>query len=437
MIRRTGGQLSFGDAALFGARIPDLRALMGPELAKLDELLDDDRLVDVVLSAQRARWEKSATMGRESTPAEVVLRMLVLRKLRKWSFEATEREIKGSLVYRRFCRIDAGTVPDSKTVLRQSQLLGGEQLEAMLEVVVVKAKELGATKGRKMRIDTTVVETPIRYPSDSRLCEDVTEVLCREMERVREAGLRVPVPFRRVHRSVQRRVREITSISRRRIGKDKKREALKRPYLRLLGTTRRVLRQVGEVLAAARRRRRPVDGRIQRSLERMTRVVALGEQVVTQTRRRLLQGITNSKEKIVSIFEPHTRILRRGKPHKPTEFGEMVYVQEVEGGFVTGIGVTTEHDSALLVPAVERHKKTFGKVPRVVAGDRGFYSASNVEALENSGVRVVALRKTGHRSEERRAFERRRAFRKAAAWRAGGEARISHLKHDFGMLRTA
>ena len=168
----------------------------------------------------------------------------------------------------------------------------------------------------------------------------------------------------------------------------------------------------------------------------MRRMIELGRRVIAQTKLRILKGITDSSTKIVSVFEPETRILRRGKIHKPTEFGQMVKVQESEGGIVTDIAVVTEHDVKLLVPAVEQHRKVFGHVPHVVATDRGFFSLDNIRDVEAMGVPCVAVPKPGHRSAAWLARERSRAFRRARAWRAGGEARIARLKHTFGMHRS-
>jgi transposase, IS5 family len=114
----------------------------------------------------------------------------------------------------------------------------------------------------------------------------------------------------------------------------------------------------------------------------------------------------------------------------------MVKVQEAEGGLVTDIGVVTETDHALLVPSVEHHKQVFGRVPRVVATDRGFFSIKNVHRIEAMGVACAAVPKPGYRSPAWLQRERRRLFRRARAWRAGGEARIARLKHTFGMHRT-
>jgi IS5 family transposase len=409
---------------------------MEPALQRIDELLDDEALVDGVLEAMRGRFAHSGRRGRYGTPAEVTLRMLVLKHLKSWSYEQLQWEVTGNLVYRYFCRIDGGKVPDAKTMVRLGQLLEGESLRALFERVVQLAAVRRVTRGRKMRVDTTVVEAPIRHPSDSRLCEDVTQVLCRHIERARSQGVAAPRGFRNVRRSVARRQREITQISRRPLARDAKRRALRRPYRRLLATTRRVLRQAERTVKRARHKWRELSGKARRSIRILRRMIDLGRRVVAQTKLRVFKGITDSSTKIVSVFEPETKILRRGKVHKPTEFGHMVKVQEAEGGIVTDIAVVTEHDAKLLVPSVEHHKKVFGRVPHVVATDRGFFSLDNIRNVAIMGVRCVAVPKPGHRSAGWLARERSRRFRRARAWRAGGEARISRLKHTFGMHRT-
>ncbi|MBI2895385.1 MAG: hypothetical protein HYY06_17655 [Deltaproteobacteria bacterium] len=172
-------------------------------------------------------------------------------------------------------------------------------------------------------------------------------------------------------------------------------------------------------------------------LEQIEKMIPRARQVLRQTRARIRRGVTDSKGKLVSIFEPHAQILRRGKLHKPTEFGMMAKVQEAEGGIVTDVGlVPNKADAPLLVPAVERHRKVFGRAPRTAATDRGFYSGEGERKIRELGVRRAVIPKPGHKSDKRMAYERQRWFRRGRAWRVGGEARISRLKHCFGMLRS-
>jgi IS5 family transposase len=433
MIRRRNGQRGLWEVLRFGDLEPQKQ--MDPRLRRIDEVLDDDALVDGVLEAMRVRFPQSSRRGRRGTPAEVALRMLILKHLKDWSYEQLEWEVKGNLVYRHFCRIDAGKVPDAKTMVRLGQLLDGPALRGVFERLVQLAVGRRVTRGRKMRVDTTVVETPIRYPSDSRLCEDVAQGVCRAIERLRSEGVTAPSGFRNVRRSVTRRVREITYVSRRPIAREAKRRALQRPYRRLLTITRRTIRQANKAVERAKRHRN-LGGLARRSVRQLERLVRLGKKVVAQTKERVFKGNAKSSDKLVSIFEPQTKILRRGKAGKPTEFGQMVKVQEAEGGLITDVGVVEGTDHALLVPSVERHKDVFGHVPSVVATDRGFFKIANIRLIEAMGVLCAAVPKPGHRSPSWLKRERQRTFRRARAWRAGGEARIARLKNTFGMRRS-
>lgn len=436
--RRRRGQTSFNDWFAFGG-IPRPEELMDPVLKQLDGVLDDELLVDRIFEALTKRHQESARTGRPSTPAEVVLRMLVLKHLRGWSYEQLQWEVTGNFVYRRFCRIDGGAVPDEKTMVRYGQLVGGELLEQLFARVVELAKLRDVTKGRRMRVDTTVVEAPIHYPTDSGLLADAVRVLSREAGKIEEAGAKLPFVRTDVRRSLARRLLEIGYALRQR--GDEAKEALVKPYKRLLRTTGRTVRQAIRAHRAAIRAMKTARGKrraaLARSVEKLDVFIPRAQQVIRQTRARICRGQTSSEGKLLSIFEPHARILRRGKLHKPTEFGALVKVQESEGGIVTDLSIVdTHHDSVLLVPSVEKHIEIFGAPPILASTDRGFYSGEGVKRLEELGVRRVVVPFPGKRSQKRLRHEKQRWFRRGRAWRAGGEARIARLKHRFGMARS-
>jgi IS5 family transposase len=176
-------------------------------------------------------------------------------------------------------------------------------------------------------------------------------------------------------------------------------------------------------------------------LEALQRTVAatlpLMRRVIDQTRRRVFGGDTHVAEKVLSIFEPHTEAIRKGKVAKPTEFGKLVTVQEAEHQIVTAYAVHDHRpaDVTLWTPALELHQKTFGRPPELAAADRGFTSAANEEAARQRGVRHGVLPRPGHCAPERRAVERQRWFRRGQRWRVGCEGRISVLKRRFGLRR--
>src|SRR3954464_1681810 len=163
MIEMRRAQRSFGDG-LITAEVEDPRE---DWMAQADRVLADEALVAAVYEALGQRHPKSKSRGRRGTPAEVVMRLLLLKHIRNWSYEVLEREVRANLVYRDFTRVGAAKAPDAKTMGRWGLALGPEGVEKIHERVVEIAKEKQVVKGRKMRLDTTVVETNIHYPTDS------------------------------------------------------------------------------------------------------------------------------------------------------------------------------------------------------------------------------------------------------------------------------
>jgi IS5 family transposase len=209
MIRR-----AFAQRSLVEVLLPDGDKLWDPTLRSMDEVLADDALVDHVVEALGRRHLRSRQRGRPGTPAMVVLRMLVLKHLFDWSFDECEREVRANLVYRAFCRIEGERVPDAKTLIRLASLLDGSTLRQLLERLVAMAGERRVVRGRRLRVDTTVVETNIHYPTDSTLLADGVRVLTRTLTRLRTAATAGVVPLRDRTRSVARRVFAITQLSR-------------------------------------------------------------------------------------------------------------------------------------------------------------------------------------------------------------------------------
>jgi len=350
----------------------DIEGLWEPWMRLVDELLEDEQLLDTVYEAQGERHPQSRSRGRMQTPAEVVLRLLLLKHIRNWSYDVLEREVRANLVYRAFTRIGDEKVPDAKTLARLGQLIEPKVIEQLHQRVVEVAQERGVTQGRKMRVDTTVVESNIHYPTDSSLLGDGTGVLTRTMKKIesQSGGLKRKVRDRM--RSIRKRVLAI-ALSTRLLGAPGE-ERRKRQYRELLSLTRKVMNQAKrvwqEVQEAPRRRRAPLGG-LARSLETM---IGRVRQVVKQTRIRIFAGDTKSPEKIVSVFEPHTEIIRKGKASKPNEFGKLVKIQEAENQIVTHFEVYAERpaDSSLLLSSIQVHQQRLGRLPRVVAADAGF-----------------------------------------------------------------
>ncbi len=404
--------------------IPELRLEMEPELAELDRLLSDDTLFAAVKADLSKRHPNSRRLGRHSTPVEVILRMLVVRRLYDWSYEATERNVSDSLVLRQFTRLYLEPVPDDTTLIRWAGLVGADTLGQLNDRAVELARTLRVTRGRKLRTDGTVVEANIRYPTDSGLLSDGVRVVGRCLRRAKAiVGGRWGAAgelFRDRSRSARRLARSIGETARRRGAEAE--AARKGAYRQLLEVAEASVRQAGKV--------RELLGE-EALREELERYEGLLGRVVSQARRRVLGGESvPAAEKVTSIFEPHTAIIRRGKAGRDTEYGRKVWLDETEGGIISRYRVLAGNpaDCEQLEPALENHKRLFGRPPRVVAADRGVHSADNERAAQEAGIEQVVLPKRGGKTKARQAHERQGWFRRGMRWRAGAEGRISVMK---------
>ena len=425
------------ERSLFEVLLPDGHKLWPDWLRKIDTLLEDEAVIETVAQAMEARWPESRRRGRLGTPAEVVLRMLILKHLFDWSYDDLEREVRANLVYRAFTRIDAGEVPDAKTILKIARALGPEVIEELHGRVVEVAKRAGVTHGRRFRIDTTVVETNVHYPTDSSLLRDGMRVLTRTMQRASAALGDAPGRVRNRLRSVGRRVLIIGRQAR----SPETRDALVRSYRRLMGTTRAVMRDARTMVRRISQRLRTAAGvtasTLTRARQHLQQIHPLVTRVLDQTRARLLGGDIHVPDKVLSVFEPHTEAIRKGKIAKPTEFGKLVTIQESEHQIITAYEVHERRppDTTLWTPALDRHIEMFDRPPDIAAGDRGFASAANETAAIARGVRRVILPRPGRKTPARRAYERQRWFRRGQRWRVGCEGRISVIKRRHGLRR--
>jgi transposase, IS5 family len=436
MIEMRRAQLSFGDG-LIAEEVSDLRENW---MEHADEVLADEQIVATVYEALAKRHPKSRSRGRRSAPAEMVLRLLVLKHVRNWSYEVLEREVRANLVYRDFTRVGAAKMPDAKTMGRWGVALGPEAIEQVHERMVKIAQDKGVVGGRRMRVDTTVVETNVHYPTDSSLMGDGVRVLIRTMKKITKIVGGAGANLCDRSRSVKLRVLDIARAARAK-GKPQH-ERLMRAYGQLLNSTSRVVgqakrfsKQIAEGVKRSRNilRQLALEG-LRQELDAM---VPLVKQVMKQTRARIFRGETRSEGKLLSLFEPSTEVIRKGKAAKPNEFGKMVKLQEAENQIVTDYEVYARrpNDSDLLIAAIETHQARLGRTPRLVAADAAFYSIKNEAAAKAKGVKRVCIPNRNTKSPERKREQKKRWFRNGQKWRTGCEGRISVVKRRHGLDR--
>jgi transposase, IS5 family len=376
--------------------------------------------------------------GRHSTPVEVILRMLICKHLYQWSYRETEERVGDSLVLRWFCRVYFETVPDETTLLRWLHTLRPETLHALNDRVVQLAAQAKVSKGRKLRLDATCVQTTIHHPTDSGLLVDSVRVLSRFVQRakalVKDQVSNVQQTCRSRLRSARQAAQRLHRQLRRK-GEDKEAQQ-KELYQKLIGTAEQMVRQSQQVVAALSEQ---TQQQAQRLLSQVQQVLPLVERVIAQTRTRVLEGKkVASDEKVLSLFEPHTRAIPRHKGGALVEFGRQVVLDEVEGGIVTRYEILehpNEHGQA--IEAVAHHCALFAHPPGLVTGDRGVHSAETEDKLKAAAVKRVAIPASGKLSEERQALEQTRSFKRGYRWRAGIEGRIASLRRDYGWRKCA
>jgi transposase, IS5 family len=427
MLRLSGGQVE----SLFDLGLPVEVRELPSDLAALDGLLSDAALLAPV---ERA-WEASArSFGRPTIPIDRFVRLMVIKQRSGWGYETLVREVSDSLHLRRFCRIAlTERVPDESTVRKLVRRLGPGVIEEITRAVIT-----AATSGerrfvvRAARIDSTVVEADVRYPTDLGLAADATKVLAREATAVSDlAGDGVP-RVRDRSRAVNRRLRRLVRTLVARTGQG-------RPAaLRLTGEAGQLVeRSVREARRVAGQLRRRARGRgAQAKLAAAQRLDELAERagkVARQIRQRLAgEKITN---RLVSVADPDARPIRKGKLRSPTEFGYVVQLAEVCENTRRGarglivpvaseIGSPNEPD---LLPATAAELGRLRLKPRELALDGGFFPDGVAQDLPAPDRVFISGRQSAGS---------RRTNRRLARFRVGIEGRISHLKRRYGLKRS-
>jgi IS5 family transposase len=426
--------------SLFYAAFERQAALIKDDLLEpVDQLLDDPSLVQLVRQALAGRRQHSRRTGRKGMAPDRLLRCCALKHIKQWSLRDLEREIRSSLLYRHFTRYDQEPIPDFSTLSRNFALLDPETTRQIHLRIVSRAQRQRIAAGRKLRSDTTVVETNVHHPTDSSLLGDGIRVLTRSLKRIAAECRPGALAIVDHARSAQRRILEIHRAAR--TFTDGGKARLQSSYSKLVSLARGVVRQSEKTVDDLATGKLAICGSGIKvlGLEALLRhFVPLVKKVVAQTKARVFGGNTHVVGKVLSLFEEHTQVIRKGKAHKPNEFGRLVRIDEVDNGIVSNYEVAEGNpsDEQQFLPAVSQHRAIFGRPPRMATADRGYSSARNEREAHAQGVEQVVLPARGKLPHKRARLQKQRWFRRGLRWRGGIESRIATLKHRFGMVRA-
>jgi len=284
-------------------------------LDPVDQLLEDPQLIELVRNCLAARSPASTRTGRTGLAADRLLRCCVLKHLKGWSFRDLERELRSNLIYRQFTHFDAEATPDFTTFSRTFALLGPSVTEKIHQRVVGLARQEGAAEGHKLRTDTTAVETNVHFPTDSALLGDGIRVLSRSLKRIAaecKSGALVVVNH---GRAVKHRLLEISRAAK--FQTEASRQRMRDSYHKLLSLTGKLVRQAGEMVERWEKKKLPVTGsllKVEVQASQLRHFLPLVDKVMAQTKERVWEGNRHVAGKVLSLFEPHTQVIRKGKP---------------------------------------------------------------------------------------------------------------------------
>jgi len=432
MSRTRDPQWSFADLEFLSQNIQ-----LEPVLEAISDFIDEHaELVEKVRRDLTTGLKKPHT-GRNGLTAEQTLRSLTLMRVKNWDYRELRERIADGYTLRRFTDFHSQSVPKHDAFNRAFNQLTPATLQAVNEAVVRAAVRLGLEDGKKLRADTTVVETDIHHPTDNTLLWDSVRVVTRLVQRLRERLLVERCGFTNRTRSARRRMQEIQRMSSKQRGHSQVGK-----YRQLIGLTEQVVAEARGLLPQTKKVREAdsLTGITLQSLRReIEHYLGLADRVIDQSRRRVLEGqpVANA-QKVFSIFEPHTDLIKRGKVLKDIEFGHKVFLAESACGLITQYRVLDGNpsDQDQVGAALDRHQKTFRRCPELYSLDRGFFSEKNVELCQRAGVKIVCVPQCGgKKTPQREAYENSPVFKKGQRFRAGIEGRISVLFRGRGMKR--
>jgi transposase, IS5 family len=422
MLKIQNNQLTLWDALL-----PEPLRTLPDELAAVDLMLDNPAFLEPFINAHPTR------RGRPTVPAETYLRLMYLKHRYNLGYETLVQEVSDSLTWRRFCRIDLDAkVPDSTTLIKARKRYGDTMTEALNASLLHALQEKHVLRTRKLRTDTTVIESDIHHPTDATLLQDGVRTMNRLMKHVRKVASHAAQGFEDKSREVKAKILSIAKLLRRRTQQSW--EDINAITETVADLTEGVCAQVEQAAESIRDQGKAARAALK---ARLTGAAALTRKLVVQA-REVVAGNRVIPDRIVSFFDPDARPIKKGKLGKTAEFGYKVRIDETESGFVTGYAVYTGNpsDDDLLLPAVQQHIERFGAAPHAVATDRGFASLTNEKLVGALGVTRVSMPTRGKKSKKRAEHEKQPWFQDLQRYRAAGEAKISLLKRKYGLSRS-
>ena len=397
-----------------------------PELQAMSDLLDDESFETHIITRFNTR------RGRPTVPVRVYIRMMVLKIYLGLSYENLVPVIAKTPMYKVFCHIPMDQdVPTDTALMKITKRYGEESIQEINDILVTKLIELKLVKGKRIRVDSTVVEGNISHPTDAGLLFEGVRKIHEVVSRCRKLCGETVRKKSKTLSDLKQKLLSINKVAKRRNG-DKVAE-VRKIVLEMAQAAKKEITKAKKQLnkfRAENNREQQVINDIHSSCSKLETVITQAESVSN--------GDVHIKERLVSYHDPDVHPIRKGKAGKPVQFGVIAQIEEAENGIIIGHQVYKGNpsDKTLMPDAIAQHKKLFGKAPREVTADRGYYQTKLDDELHRQGVKHVCVPKIGTKSKARQAHESSPKFKELKSWRAGVEARISCLKRSFGFGKS-
>lgn len=430
---------NYGQMQLWMEFWPEDPFALEPQLARIAEILDNPEFIEPFISSyQKAAQETGLNLtGRKTIPIRTFAGMMVLKHMHNLTYRELCEQVKDRISWRVFCRIPFGQkVPDYSTLCKLVQRFGPEAILDMNNALLRYLDRNKKLRGKKIKIDTTVIESNIEYPTDARVLKQGVSKISRLVTKCREAGVAAAKDFVDHCRSVRKHMLEIAKFSACRTGSAFK--EIDQVTAKLAAIAEDTLQQAKRVLKAVRisfgRGSAKLNTKV---VDELAETCVLLGKAISQA-WQVASGNRHISDRLISFYDPGARPIRKGKPHTPAEFGRKVLLHSNEQHLITGYQVLNGNpsDDSLFCTALDQYEANTGYVPEEVAADRGVSTARNEEYALSHGVKRVSLPKRGYKSEARTAFEQQHWFRRLQRMRAGQEAEISLLKRRFGLNKS-
>jgi len=415
---------------IFDQAIHQLITLLKPEkkLKKMDAIIDANP--DIVKAVHKDLTSSKKSTGRKGISAERVLRCAILKQYKSYSYRELFERINDGVSLRWFTRYYSDPIPHYTALQKAIKSIKDSTWQRIKDILVNYAKEQKVENGRSIRVDTTVTECNIAYPIDARLLNDSVRVLTRLMERSIDLVPGLHFSFSKRTRRAKKRCYQIVMTQ-----GPKAEKRRKKLYKDLIRVANEVFRIAGKCWQQLSNSPHLEAIALQDQLDHYLTLAAVA---IEQCERRVLKSETvPAEEKIVSIFEEHTDIIKRGKKSSPTEFGHKVLVTSGKSGLITQYQCFRGNpsDEGMLPNVLATHQEQYQKAPWHLSSDRRFFSAENERLAYESGVKKVSICKPGYRSKDRKKIEKEQWFKKLQRFRNGIEGIISGLMRAYGLKR--